>query len=150
MIYESADEEYYIRKALTIMESRHFTREQACGPEHMKDYLRLKLHSLEREVFGIVYLNTRHGIIGMHELFFGTIDACTVHPREIVKEVLKRNASAVIAYHNHPSGDARPSQADQALTRRIVEALALIDVRLLDHFVVGSGTVESFAELGYL
>jgi DNA repair protein RadC len=150
MIYESADEDYYIRKALQIMESRHSNPEKITGPEHMKDYLRLKLHKHEREVFGVVYLNTRHGILSMEDLFVGTIDSCTVHPREVVRGALLKSAKAVVLYHQHPSGDPEPSQADQVLTKRLAEALALIDVRVLDHLVIGHHSVVSFAERGYL
>ena len=95
-------------------------------------------------------LDNRHRVIGFEEVFRGTIDAASVYPREIVKLALLRNAAALIVAHNHPSGVAEPSAADQQLTRRLKEALALVDVRLLDHFVVGDGEVVSFAERGLL
>ena len=95
-------------------------------------------------------LNKRHRVIGFEELFRGTIDVASVPPREVVKEVLARNAAAVILAHNHPSGEPEPSRADITLTRRLVEALALIDVRVLDHMVVGGTEVISFAERGLI
>jgi len=126
------------------------TRDVFGGPSGVRDYLQLTLGHLEREVFGCLFLDTRHRLIRFEVLFQGTIDATTVHPREVVKMVLRLNAAAVILAHNHPSGVAEPSHADQALTRRLSEALALIDVRVLDHFVIGEKSTVSFAERGWL
>lgn len=150
MMYERNDEDYYIRKARAILENRVMDKRKVTNPEDMKQYLTLHLQGFDREVFGIAYLTTRHTIIHMHELFFGTLDSCTVHPREIVKEALKRGAGAVIAYHNHPSGDPEPSLADKTLTARIKDALSLVEIRLLDHFVLGGTQCVSFSERGYL
>lgn len=126
-------------------------REIITNPELVRTYLRAKFAPLEREVFACLYLDTRHRIIGdLEVLFWGTIDTATVHPREIVKACLMRNAAAVILAHNHPSGVAEPSQADRALTKRLSDALALIDVRVIDHIVVGSEGATSFAERGWL
>jgi DNA repair protein RadC len=108
------------------------------------------LRDLEHEVFCCLYIDKRHRLIQFEELFRGTIDGASVHPREIVKLALKRNAAAVIVAHNHPSGVAEPSQADQLITLRVKEALALVDIRLLDHIIVGDGTVVSLAERGLL
>lgn len=126
------------------------TRDLFGGPSGVREYLQLTLGHLEREVFGCLFLDTRHRLIRFEVLFQGTIDATTVHPREVVKMVLRVNAAAVILAHNHPSGVAEPSHADQALTRRLSDALALIDVRVLDHFVIGEKSAVSFAERGWL
>jgi len=120
------------------------------GPEGAKDYLLAQFKPLQREVFGCLFLDTRHQLIAFEILFYGTLDATTVHPREVVKRVLELNAAAVILAHNHPSGVAEPSHADQALTRRLSEALALIDVRVLDHIVAGDRATVSFADRGWL
>lgn len=112
----------------------------------------LQMHFLGRasEVFAVVYLDTRHRILAVEDLFFGTIDSATVHPREIVRNALLRNAAAVVLAHNHPSGVAEPSIADIALTKNIKDALTLLGIRLLDHVVVGQGTSTSLAERGLI
>jgi DNA repair protein RadC len=120
------------------------------GPDGAKDFLVAQFKSLRREVFACLFLDTRHQLITFEVLFFGTLDATTVHPREVVKRVLELNAAAVILAHNHPSGVAEPSAADQALTRRLREALALVDVRVLDHIVAADGCAVSFADRGWL
>jgi DNA repair protein RadC len=120
------------------------------SPDSVRDYLQLQLAHQEREVFAVLFLDNRHRSLAFEELFFGTIDGATVYPREVVKAALRHNAAAVILAHNHPSGVAEPSQADQAITQRLQEALALMDVRVLDHFVIGSGEPVSFAERGLL
>ena len=121
------------------------------NPELVRTYLTAQFAPLEREVFACLYLDTRHRIIGNLEVLFrGTIDAATVHPREVVKAALRRNAAAIILAHNHPSGVTEPSPADRALTRRLIDALALIDVRVIDHMVVGAEGATSFAERGWL
>ena len=120
------------------------------GPDGAKDFLVAQFKSLRREVFACLFLDTRHQLIAFEVLFFGTLDATTVHPREVVKRVLELNAAAVILAHNHPSGVAEPSAADQALTRRLREALALVDVRVLDHNVAADGCAVSFADRGWL
>lgn len=108
-----------------------------------------KLSAYEREVFAVMLLDSQHRLIAFQELFFGTIDAASVYPREVVKAALQSNAAAVIFAHNHPSGDPEPSQADRAITTRLIAALNLIDVRVLDHIVVGQAAV-SFAERGLI
>jgi DNA repair protein RadC len=110
--------------------------------------LALRFAGLEHEVFACIYLDSRHRPIACEELFRGTIDGTSVHTREVVKRALVHNAAAVILAHNHPSGVAEPSQADELITRRLKEALALVDIRVLDHLIVGSGLVESMAERG--
>lgn len=113
-------------------------------------FLKSKLRGYAREVFACLYLDNQHRLIRYEELFFGTIDGASVHPREVVKRVLFFNAAAVIFAHNHPSGIAEPSQADQRITDRLKSALLLVDVRVLDHMVVGDQQVVSFAARGLL
>jgi DNA repair protein RadC len=119
-------------------------------PRATCEFLSAKLRDLEHEVFCCLYLDKRHRLIKYEELFRGTIDGASVHPREIVKLALQRNSAAVIVAHNHPSGIAEPSQADELITQRVKEALALVDIRLLDHIIVGDGASVSFAERGLL
>ena len=120
------------------------------NPGETRDYLRLRVAGLEHEVFGMLLMDNRHRVISDEQLFRGTIDGCSVHPREVVKLVLARNASAVILYHNHPSGLAEPSRADENLTQRLRDALAMVEVQVLDHIVVGHDVCVSFAERGLL
>ena len=103
-----------------------------------------------QEVFACAFLDNRHRLIAYEELFFGTIGGCSVHPREVVRQALQHNAAAVVFAHNHPSGVLEPSRADEAITKRLREALTLIDVRVLDHIIVGGGEALSFAEQGLL
>jgi DNA repair protein RadC len=119
-------------------------------PASVRTYLRARLRDRHREVFACLFLDTRHRLIACEELFLGTIDGASVHPREVVQQALTHKAAAVILAHNHPSGVAEPSRADQAITSRLVEALGLIEVRVLDHFIVGDGEPWSFAEHGQL
>lgn len=120
------------------------------SPRAVHDYLSVTLGTLPYEVFGILHLDNRHRLIEWQELFRGTLDGATVHPREVVKEALARNTAACILVHNHPSGVAEPSQADELITRRLKEALALVDIRVLDHVVVAGGELISMAEKGLL
>ncbi|HHT8993551.1 TPA: RadC family protein [Burkholderia cenocepacia] len=120
------------------------------SPSAVKEYLRAKLAGYEHEVFAVLFLDTRHCLIEYVEMFHGTIDGASVYPREVVKEALRHNAAAVIVSHNHPSGNPEPSGADKALTQRLKEALALVDVRVLDHVIVGGSNATSFAEHGLL
>ncbi|MGE0188126.1 MAG: DNA repair protein RadC [Steroidobacteraceae bacterium] len=144
----TADE---ILKAARIVIARRVRRGTSfASPAEARDYLRLKLADRDHEVFAVLFLDTRHRLIEYCELFRGTIDGANVHPREVVKEALARNAAAVILVHNHPSGVAEPSHADELITRRLKDALALVEIRVLDHLIVACGTVESFAERGLL
>ncbi len=120
------------------------------SPADSQHYLIAKLRDKPQEVFCALFLDNRHRVLAFEELFFGTIDATTVYPREILRKALYRNAAAVILAHNHPSGVAEPSAADQSITRRVRDALDLIDVRLLDHFVIGDGSCVSLAARGML
>ena len=119
-------------------------------PGTTRRFLKSKLRGYAREVFACLYMDNQHCLIKYVELFFGTIDGASVHPREVVKHALKHNAAAVIFAHNHPSGVAEPSQADQRITDRLKSALLLVDVRVLDHMIVGDREVLSFAEKGLL
>ncbi len=120
------------------------------SPEDTRRYLSLQLRSRPHEVFAAIFLDNRHRIIAFRELSQGTINGASVHPREIVREALHINAAAVIFAHNHPSGIAEPSQADISITRRLKETLELIDIRTLDHLIIGDGEVTSLAERGLL
>ena len=132
-------------------------RQQVCpgdayaDPAHVRDYLRLRLAGLPHEVFRVMLLDAQHHLIDDVELFRGTLTQTAVYPREIVKLTLERNAAAVIFAHNHPSGVPEPSRADEQLTQTLKAALALVDVKVLDHFIIaGNGLPASFAERGLL
>jgi DNA repair protein RadC len=120
------------------------------SPAAVRDYLRLALGTREHEVFVALFLDAQHRVTAVEELFRGTLTQTSVYPREVVKAALRRNAAAVILAHNHPSGVAQPSQADELLTRSLAEALALIEVKVLDHFIVAGNQTLSFAERGLL
>jgi len=119
------------------------------SPQETRQFLSSKLRDYTHEVFAVLFLDQRHRVIRFEEMFRGTIDGASVYPREVVKKALEYNAAAVIFAHNHPSGEAEPSQSDERITRRLKEALGLVDIRVLDHFVVGDDVV-SFAERGLL
>jgi DNA repair protein RadC len=120
------------------------------SPKATTDYLTARLATREFETFTLIYLDNRHRMIACQDLFRGTIDGASVHPREVVKEALRHNAAAVILAHNHPSGVAEPSQADELITRRLREALALVDIRVLDHVIIAGAESISFAQRGLL
>lgn len=120
------------------------------GAEMAKHYLGMHIGRSEREVFGLMLLNSRNHLLAMEDVFFGTVDRTTVHTREVVKCCLRHNAAAVIMFHNHPSGDSEPSERDLALTRRLNRVLDQVDVRLLDHLVVANMKVSSLAQLGHI
>ena len=130
----------------------HQLREQPLfdTPGRVKDYLRLRLAGHDHEVFAVLFLDAQHRLLWMEEMFRGTLTQTSVYPREVVKRALAKNAAAVVLAHNHPSGAAEPSRADEFLTQSIKSALALVDVRVLDHLVVGHTEVVSFAERGLL
>ena len=120
------------------------------SPAAVKEYLCAKLGGFEHEVFAVLFLDTQHRLIEYAEMFHGTIDSASVYPREVVKETLRLNAAAVIISHNHPSGNPEPSAADKAMTAQLRQALALVDVRTLDHIIVAGSRTTSFAERGLL
>ena len=117
-------------------------------PQAVRDYLQLQLGGLHHEVFAVLFLDSQHRLIALEEMFRGTLTQTSVYPREVVKQALTLNASSVVLAHNHPSGTAQPSRADEALTHTLKAALALVDVRVLDHFVVTASQAVSMAELG--
>ncbi len=120
------------------------------SPDDTRDYLTTRLRGHQNEVFACMFLDSKNRIIEYEELFFGTINGANVHPRKIVQRALRHNAAGVILAHNHPSGVAEPSQADRQITRRTKEALDLLDIRVLDHLVIGDGEISSLAELGWM
>ena len=120
------------------------------SPSEVKDYLKAKLSGYEREVFAVMLMDSRHCLIEYVELFQGTIDQAAVYPREVVKLAMQHNAAAMIISHNHPSGNPDPSRADEMLTKRLQDALALVDVRVLDHIIVAGNDTASFAERGLI
>ncbi|EPA0076683.1 DNA repair protein RadC [Enterobacter mori] len=140
-----------IREALTLLERQlrepgaSFTSSNA-----VRDWLRLNPATLEREALSVLWLDNQHRLIAHDTLFPGTINTITVHPREVVRAGLKHNAAAAVPAHNHPSGEAEPSKADRKITERLKQALDLVDIRLLDHLVVGGMETVSFAERGWL
>jgi DNA repair protein RadC len=120
------------------------------SPAAVKEYLRAKLSGYEHEVFAVLFLDTRHRLIEYAEMFHGTIDSTSVYPREVLKEALRHNAAAVIVSHNHPSGNPEPSTADEVMTQKLVTALRLVDVRVLDHIIVAGNDTTSFSERGLI
>jgi DNA repair protein RadC len=125
-------------------------REVIASPEATRNYLKARLREFPYEVFAGLFLDNRHRVIAYEELFRGTIDGASVHPREVVRAALRLNAAAIIFAHNHPSGVAEPSQSDLRITERLKEALALVDVRVLDHLIIGEGEGTSLAERGLI
>lgn len=158
-VQDAPGQAYQLTQAITPDELLQLAQEVATdrmksgtsltNPDQTKLTLFGLLEGLEREVFGVLFLNHQHQLIEFEILFYGTVDAASVYPREVVKRALLWNASAVIFCHNHPSQHAEPSQADRRITRRLIDALALVDVRVLDHFVVGADVV-SFVERGWI
>lgn len=140
-----------IRMAVSILSHRFkLKRPSLNSPSAVRDYLKLTLSNKEHEVFVCAFLDAQNRVIAVDELFRGTLTQTSVYPREVVKAALYHNAGAIIFAHNHPSGVAEPSYADETLTQALKQALALIDVRVLDHFIVADGSVLSFAERGLL
>ncbi len=134
--------------AMKVLSARHHRGRTLKSPDDTQAYLRLRLADKRAELFGCLYLDNRHRVLELCELFHGTIDGTSVYPRVVVQQALEVNASAVILFHNHPSGVAEPSQADEMITRRLKSALELIDVRVLDHFIVAAGESVSMASRG--
>lgn len=135
--------------AAEILACKYIRDGEFTSSQATREFLRFKLGGYEREIFSVMLLDSQHKLIDYKELFFGTINAASVYPREVVKLALNENAAAVIFAHNHPSGTSQPSQADIAITKRLKEALALIDISVLDHIVIGEDT-SSFAEMNLL
>lgn len=136
--------------ARRVLAEQMQARDSLASPSAVRSYLRLRLQHLGHEVFWVVFLDAQNRVIAAEELFRGTLTQTSVYPREVVKRALAHNAAGVILAHNHPSGVAEPSIQDQALTRALAESLALVDVKVLDHFIVAPGAGLSFAERGLL
>lgn len=122
---------------------------QITSPETALEYLQLHMSHLEQEVFGVIWLDTRHRVIAVGELFRGTVDGANIYPREVLKEALRLNAVAAVFYHNHPSGDPTPSEADRRLTSDLRDLFRLVEMRVLDHFVIGTDENYSMADHGW-
>jgi len=139
-----------IQQALELLACEVRQTDALASPDAVKDYLRLKLATKPHEVFAVMFLDCQHRVIEYEELFRGTLTQTSVYPREVVISALKHNAAAVVLSHNHPSGTVQPSRADEALTHTLKAALALVDVRVLDHIVVATEGTFSFAEHGLM
>ena len=148
--YRAAQDDEVLAAAQQLLWHHVRGREVLGCPRAVSDLLRVRLGGLEHEVFAVLMLDAQHALIDFVELFRGTVSQTAVYPREVVKESLARNAAALILVHNHPSGIAQPSRADEHLTQTLKAALALVDVRVLDHLIVAGNDVLSFAERGLL
>ncbi len=147
--FETSELNELLERAAEALATKYKREGTFTNPTNVKEYLKLKLGAHDREVFAVMFLDNQHQLISFEELFFGTIDAASIYPREVLKTALNHNAAAVIFAHNHPSGIAEPSQADKRITQRLIDALKLVDIRVLDHIVVGEYCV-SFAEKGLI
>ena len=145
------NEDWIVQQAIVLLERRVFKAGPRLErPAAVRDYLRLKLVAEPNEIFLVVFMNSMHDVLAVEPMFHGTINATSVYPRVVLQRALQLNAAAVIFAHQHPSGTTEPSNADRVLTEQLKTALALIDVRVLDHFVIGQGAPYSFAESGLL
>lgn len=148
---ERQREDSIIAEALAIMDRRMFTAGEALtSPRDSAAFLKAKLAGYQWEVFGCLFLDNRHRVLAFEEMFRGTLDGASVHPREVVRAALNHNAAAVILSHNHPSGVSEPSAADRNITHQLRDALQLIGVRVLDHLVIGAGEPTSMAARGLI
>lgn len=148
-LMQYATKEEIISCAISLLDNQIRENDLLCSPKQTREFLTLQLSDELAEVFCVLFLDNHHRVISFDRMFNGTINGASVYPREVVRAAIKRNAAAVIFAHNHPSGVAEPSDADITITKRLTEALALIDVRVLDHFVVGDEVV-SMAESGLM
>ena len=140
-----------IERAIRLLDRHLRVSGQPLTSSHaVRDMLRLQMAGLEREVFMVFYLDNQNRFLDKETLFLGTVNHTEIHPREIVKGALRHNAAAIILAHNHPSGCTVPSESDKAITRKIIQALALLEIRVLDHFIIGTHDVLSFAEHGLM
>lgn len=148
--YRPASADEVLCQARRVLASRVRRGTTMSSPQAVKDYLRVQIGALDHEVFSVIFLDAQHRIVALREMFRGTLTQTSVYPREVVKEALAFNAAAVLLAHNHPSGVAEPSRSDEFLTQSLKAALALVDVRVLDHFVVAGADVVAFSELGLI
>ena len=146
--YRPARADEVLHQARRVLSQRVRRGATMSSPQAVKDYLRMEIGALEHEVFCVLFLDAQHRIIALKQMFRGTVTQTSVYPRKVVKEALGCNAAAVVLAHNHPSGSVEPSRADESLTQTLKTALALVDVRVLDHLVVAGAEVCSFAERG--
>ena len=147
---QSGEADSVLAAAQAILAARMKHSHALASPSAVREYLRLLLHNREHEVFVVVLLDAQNRVLATEELFRGTLTQTSVYPREVVKLALRHNAGAVILAHNHPSGVAEPSHADETLTQSLKQALALVDIKVLDHFIVAGSSALSFAERGLL
>ncbi len=143
-------ENMILERASEILQARYVSDVCFTSPQSVVKYLKARLEHLEHEEFHALFLDSQHKLIKAEVLAKGTIDGAAVYPREVLKAALKCNAAAVVFSHNHPSGIAEASQADRAITEKLVKALALVDIRTLDHVIIGNGEFQSFAEKGWI
>jgi DNA repair protein RadC len=148
--YRPAQADEVLQAAQRLLFSRVRNTEIFSSPLAVRDFLRVRLAGLEHEMFAVVHLDSQNRVIEYVEMFRGTVGQTSVYPREVVKETLARNSAAVVLVHNHPSGTAQPSRADEALTQTLKAALALVDVRVLDHLIVAGPEILSMAEKGLM
>jgi DNA repair protein RadC len=148
--YQPASNDVIVKEALRVTQKAVRSGPMLGTPRSVKDFLMVRLSHLPYEIFAVVFVDNRNRFVAFEEMFRGTVDSAAVYPREVVKSALHHNAAAVILAHNHPSGEPEPSQADEIITRRLKQALALVDIRVLDHVVIGADFCESFAERGLL
>jgi DNA repair protein RadC len=150
IVRQPGGKEAIIKMACTLVDEAF---ERGCSlnsPKTAMDMIKARIGHIEREVFGIVYLDNRHATLGLEVLFYGTVNASPVYPREVVKSALARNASAVILFHQHPSGNSKPSAADRSITTQLKNILNVVGVETLDHFIIGKDRPFSFAENGMI
>lgn len=147
--HPTMSDDQVLEMAAEIIETKYLRGDSINNPTAVKEFLQYKLANYEREVFAVLLLDSQNNLIEYKELFFGTINSASVHPREVLKIALQHNAAAVMFAHNHPSGDPEPSNADKQITQKLKSVLEVIDIRVLDHIVVGKDCV-SFAEQGLL
>lgn len=148
--YRPANADEVLQAAQRVLAGQMRGCEALNSPQVVRDFLRVKLGALEHEVFAVIHLDAQNRVIDYVEMFRGTVSQTSVYPREVVKEALARNSAALLLVHNHPSGAAEPSRADETLTQTLKSALALVDVRVLDHLIVAGSAILSFAERGLL
>lgn len=140
-----------ILQAISVLEQRMFKRGPYLErPQDVRKYLRLQLAGETQEVFSALFLDSRHRVVAYEPLFYGTIDSVSVYPRRILQRALEHHCAAIILAHNHPSGDSNPSQCDKEITKVLKDLLPKMNVRLLDHFIIGEGEPYSFAEAGFI
>jgi len=148
--YRPANADEVLQAAQQVLAGQMRGCEALTSPQVVRDFLRVKLGTLEHEVFSVIHLDAQNRVIDYVEMFRGTVSQTSVYPREVVKEALARNSAALLLVHNHPSGMAEASRADELLTQTLKSALALVDMRVLDHLVVAGNAILSFAERGLL